>query len=103
MGRIAKGAVLAAWAALAAARAEAEPASADPTYTRAERNSAAHPHTLTAFNVAGANLAVIATGRLAFADTRQRSADMEEAIEFGKVMPGYPQPAYVTFDLKLSF
>ncbi|MEX0643801.1 MAG: hypothetical protein WD076_00705 [Parvularculaceae bacterium] len=103
MGRIAKGAVLAAFAALAATPADAEPASADPAFTFAEREYVASPHTLKKFSVAGARLAVIATGRFAHIDTRQRRSDFEEAIEFGRVMPGFPQPAYVTFDLKLSF
>jgi hypothetical protein len=103
MGRNFGRAALAAWAALGASPVAAEPACADPTFTIVERNGAAEPRILTALDVAGARLAVVATGRLAFMDTRQRNADIEEAIELGKVMPGYPQPAYVTFDLKMSF
>lgn len=91
MGRLFNGAVLAASAALAAARADAEPACADPTFTVAERDAAGQPRILTTFNVAGADIAVVATGRLAFIDTRQRSADIEEALEMGRVMPGYPR------------
>lgn len=103
MGRLIAGAAFAAGLALAALPAGAEPASADPTYALADRQIAGTPKTLAVFDVVGADVSVVATGRLAFVDTRQRGVDLEEALEMGKVMPGYPQPAYVTFDLKLSF
>lgn len=81
--------------------AAAEPASADPTYLLAA--NAPRPRELTTFTLAGADLSVIATGRFAATDTDRGSDALEEALEMSKVLPGYPQPAYVTFDLKLSF
>jgi hypothetical protein len=103
MGRSTERAILAALVALIASPASAEPACADPSYTLAERSGARSPATLTAFSLVGAELSVVATGRFALADTRQRGDDLEEALEMRKVLPGYPQPALVTFDLKLAF
>lgn len=81
--------------------AAAEPASADPMFLVAA--SAPRPREVTSFDVAGVDFAVIATGRFAAADTARANDDLEESLEMAKVMPGYPQPAYVTFDLKLAF
>lgn len=81
--------------------AAAEPARADPTYLIGA--NAPQPKELTTFTLAGADLSLIATGRFAAADTGRGNQALEEALEMAKVLPGYPQPAYVTFDLKLSF
>lgn len=81
--------------------AAAEPATADPMFLVAANGP--HAATLTAFTIAGADLSMTATGRFASADTERASNALEEAMEMAKVLPGYPQPAYVTFGLKLAF
>ncbi len=61
------------------------------------------PKTLTAFMIGDRNVEVLAVSRRARADTALRLHDMEEARAMSKVMPGYPQPAVFSFDLRISF
>jgi hypothetical protein len=61
------------------------------------------PREIADFDLGGAAFSVIATGRFAAADTSRASDALEEAMEMAKVMPGYPQPAFVTVDLQLAF
>lgn len=83
--------------------AAAEPADADPLYIADAAPNAPSPATLSRFTVAGAALAVQARGRYASIDTWDDAVALERAIEMSKAMPGHPQPAYVTFDLKVYF
>lgn len=83
--------------------ASAESALADPAFAP---NGAAYvyrPARLANFSLAGADFAFTAVGRTARLDTQKRVDDLEEAQALAKVFPGYPQPAYVTFQLNMPF
>ena len=84
----------------AASPAAAEPAHADPTFISAVARS---PAVLRHFTFAGANVDITARGRRASIDTQRRLKEIEEAVEMAGVFPGYPQPALVTFDMRVSF
>lgn len=80
----------------------AEPASADPAFRSAATNRSAGAE-VAAFTVAGAGMTVSARGRRALNDTGLSVAAAEESRAMSKVMPGYPQPAQLTLDVKLWF
>lgn len=83
--------------------ANAESAHADPGFAARSASFAYRPAKLAAFTLAGADIAFTAVGRNARLDTQRRIDDLHEAQAFSKVFPGYPQPAYVTFQMNLSF
>ncbi|MBI1365285.1 MAG: hypothetical protein GC153_04945 [Alphaproteobacteria bacterium] len=58
--------------------------------------------TLASFSLVGADLAVTAKGRRAAAVTADRYAEMRKEAAMAKAFGGEP-PAYVTFDVSLSF
>ncbi|MFQ5564434.1 MAG: hypothetical protein ACE5FO_12805 [Parvularculaceae bacterium] len=62
-----------------------------------------HPKTLTSFSIGERNIEIQAVTRRARADTALRHRRLEEALEMRKVLPGYPQPPFVSFDVKVSF
>lgn len=82
--------------------ADAEPASADPTFMPPDGRPAS-PVTLSAFRLAGANLSLAARGRRVSIDTRMRLENFKQARAMSKVFPGYPQPAILAFDLHVWF
>ncbi len=63
----------------------------------------AEPRALAAFSVATKRVEIAAVTRRARADTPLRRDYLEESLNMAKVMPGYPQPAFVSFDLRIKF
>jgi hypothetical protein len=63
----------------------------------------AEPRALAAFSVAAKRVEVAAVTRRARADTPLRREHLEESLNMAKVMPGYPQPAFVSLDFRLKF
>jgi hypothetical protein len=61
------------------------------------------PKPITAFAVGGYEFQMLAVTRRARADTALRREHIEEAVKMGKVMPGYPQPAFVSLDIRFKF
>lgn len=86
----------------ASAPALAEPATADPTF-RIVSASAQETKTIADFEVANRRLSLCARGRAAMMDTNRRVSNLQEARAMKKFVDGYPQPAYVTFDVRLWF
>lgn len=95
--------VIALAAALYPLATAAEPARADAAFAAHESAPPLRPRALGDFTLAGAAVAVIATGRSAQLDTELQRDHLEEAIEMRAVLPGYPQPAQATLALKVSF
>jgi len=58
---------------------------------------------VTAFTVQERPILFAAVTRRARADTKIRRAYMKERLAMGKVYPGYPQPPFITFDIRLQF
>ncbi|WDI32453.1 hypothetical protein PUV54_04500 [Hyphococcus flavus] len=63
----------------------------------------AKPKALAALNLADRRIEMLAVTRRARADTVFRRAHLDECRNMSKVMPGYPQPAFVSFDFRLKF
>ncbi|MEE2691487.1 MAG: hypothetical protein VX640_08110 [Pseudomonadota bacterium] len=82
--------------------AVADPACADAALGF-EADDMNAPRVVESFSLAGAEVFLTARGRTAYADTELARDFIEESQEMDKVMPGYPQPAYVTFSLSVSF
>lgn len=61
------------------------------------------PKTLTAFAVGNQPVEVMAVTRRARADTRFHKTYLDDCESMSKVYPGYPQPALVSFDLRVRF
>ena len=61
------------------------------------------PRPIAAFSIASQELEMLAVTRLARADTPLRQDHLQESITMSKVMPGYPQQAFVSFDIRLKF
>ena len=83
--------------------AQAEPACADAAIGFNESAAARRPQAIETFSVGGADVAFMAYGRAAYADTGMARDLVEEAQEMNKFMPGYPQPAHVTLSLSVAF
>lgn len=64
---------------------------------------AAKPRPIASFVLADRRLDMLAVTRLARADTARRRAYLQESETMGKVLPGYPQPAFVSLDIRLNF
>jgi hypothetical protein len=85
-----------------AAPASAEPACADPALLTAEL--APRPsRALYTFEAGGAAFSLSARGRSAALDTSLAREHLEDARAFGAVLPGYPQPAQMTLDIRMWF
>ncbi len=63
----------------------------------------AKPRAVAAFSIAQQRVELMAVTRRARADTSRRRAHLDECAAMGKVMPGYPQPAFVSVDIRLKF
>jgi len=61
------------------------------------------PRAIAAFEFRERAIEISAVTRRKRADTPVRRAYMEECRAMGKVLPGYPQPAFVSFDIRLKF
>lgn len=68
-----------------------------------ERGHKPTPKSLTTFAVADQSIEVLAVTRRARADTRFHRDYLEDSADMSGFMPGYPQPAIVSFDLRLNF
>jgi hypothetical protein len=82
--------------------ANAQTASADPAFIAADGQSQA-PYLVASVALAGTPLSVVATGRAAAVDTQSDRERIYEAMDMGKVLPGYPQPAQMTLGFQVSF
>ena len=63
----------------------------------------AKPKPVAAFSVAAKRVEMLAVTRRARADTPLRRAHLHESRNMSKVIPGYPQPAFVTIDFRIKF
>lgn len=61
------------------------------------------PKPVTSFVLAEREVEILAVTRRARADTPLRRAHLDHSETMAKVMPGYPQPAFVSFDVRLKF
>ena len=61
------------------------------------------PRAVAAFEFADQAFEITAVTRRKRADTLMRRAYMEECRAMAKVIPGYPQPAFVSVDFRLKF
>lgn len=64
---------------------------------------APRPHPIAAVMVQNRPVELLAVTRRARADTPLRRAYMEECEAMAKVMPGYPQQPWVSFDIRVKF
>ena len=63
----------------------------------------AKPRSVAAFSIAKQQVEMVAVTRRARADTPLRAAHLEDCENMAKVMPGYPQPAFVSVDFRIKF
>ncbi len=77
----------------------AAPALADPQFIEPQRT----PKKLTAIEVRNTQVEVMAVTRRARANTEFHQRYVDESLAMNKVYPGYPKPAYVSFDLRVQF
>ena len=63
----------------------------------------AEPRPITALAVQGQKVEVYAVTARARADTAMRKDYYRECKSMAKVVPGYPQPAFVSVDFKIKF
>ncbi|PQA88573.1 hypothetical protein [Hyphococcus luteus] len=70
---------------------------------RHETSFRAEPKPVTSFTLAERNIELLAVTRRARADTARRRAHLDNCATMAKVMPGYPQPAFVSLDIRLNF
>ncbi len=64
---------------------------------------AAKPKSVASLFVASQRIEMIAVTRKARADTPLRRAHLYESEAMSKVLPGYPQPAFVSIDFRINF
>lgn len=84
---------------VAAVFAQTAPAAALDEFTHLKSK----PRAIAAFKIQDKAIEISAVTRRKRADTVLRRAYMEECRAMGKVFPGYPQPAFVSFDVRLKF
>ena len=77
----------------------AGPALAEMTLVEPQRE----PKKITAFELRETSVEVVAVTRRARADTAFHQRYVDESLALNKVYPGYPKPAYVSFDLRVPF
>jgi len=63
----------------------------------------ANPRPLSSFSVGERRIEMHALPRRMRADTALGRDYLEECMAMGKVLPGYPQPAFVTLGLRVKF
>lgn len=63
----------------------------------------AKPRTIGALVLANKRVEMLAVTQRARADTILRRAHLDECRNMAKVMPGYPQPAFVSLDFRVKF
>jgi len=63
----------------------------------------ATPKKITSIGIANYEVQMLAVTQRARADTPLRRRRMEEAHNMGKVLPGFPQPAFVSVDFRIEF
>ncbi len=61
------------------------------------------PRAIASFEIREQAIEISAVTRRKRADTAIRQDFLEESRAMGKVLPGYPQPAFVSFDISLKF
>lgn len=64
---------------------------------------ARQPRAITAVSLGEREIEFVAVGQHARADTAVRRAYLEECQEMGKILPGYPQPAFMSLDIRVKF
>ena len=64
---------------------------------------AAKPRAVAAIVVAQQRFEIMAVTRRARADTPLRRAHLHDSAAMSKVLPGYPRPAFVSFDIRFKF
>ncbi len=77
----------------------AGPALADMALTEPQRA----PKKITAFEWRETPVELVAVTRRARANTTFHRRYVDESLAMNKVYPGYPKPAYVSFDLRVPF
>lgn len=83
-----------------AAPALAEPPKFEPPMFEGRKPA---PKPITAFEVRQQPVEVMAVTRRARADTHFHRAYMDDSQSMGKVLPGYPQPALFSVDVRFQF
>jgi hypothetical protein len=61
------------------------------------------PRPIKAFSYGAREIEILAITRRARADTPISRAHLEECENMAKILPGYPQPAFVTVDFRIKF
>ncbi|GJL95011.1 MAG: hypothetical protein DHS20C05_14160 [Hyphococcus sp.] len=61
------------------------------------------PRPIMALTLGSQSIEMLAVTQRARADTPLRRAYVKECKSLSKVMPGYPQPAFVSIDFRLKF
>ena len=61
------------------------------------------PRSITAVIIGSKSIEMLAITQRARADTPLRRAYLKECKSFSKVIPGYPQPAFVSIDFRIKF
>ena len=63
----------------------------------------AKPKAVAAFHLAAKRVEMVAVTKRARADTPLRRAQLDESEDMAKFLPGYPQPAFVSVDIRIKF
>ena len=63
----------------------------------------AEPRPVASLQIANRSLEMLAVTQRARADTPLRRAYLDECQNMSKIMPGYPQPAFLSVDLRIQF
>ncbi len=63
----------------------------------------AKPRPIASLAFAGQEIELLAVTRRASADTELKRAYLHQCRSFSKVIPGYPQPPIVTFNMSVKF
>ena len=79
------------------------PAAAEPANWTLVKERQSKPRPITALAVGKRQVEMFAVTARARADTPLRKEYLQHSRSFSKVMPGYPQPAFVTVDFRLRF
>jgi len=77
----------------------AAPALADPQLAEPPRT----PKKITSIDVRETAVEFVAVTRRAQANTEFHRRYIDESLALNKAYPGYPKPAYVSFDLRVQF
>ena len=77
----------------------ATPAMADPQFVEPRRT----PKPITTIELRDTAFEVVAVTRRAQADTHFHRRYVDESLALNKAYPGYPKPAYLSFDVRVQF